>query len=201
VKTNRVYNIFALYYISPLFIFFFYSFSFCSPTKGLRFPDQTVFFFQFDTDEVTTILLYKHHKMPTTFCFLFFCWDGLHDAHKTHYAHTVKYFFVTFLFISCVCVWWTVGRRKKDGDVFRCWREIRKHEIKHGAVLIVVDEWVAKANSWRSQMCVQKHWISLLEIINKKFSCFSFLFSRLRAGGYTSTQSIYSAPIVKLSLK
>ncbi len=101
---------------------------------------------------------------------------------NTHYAHTVKYFFYNFSF-HFLCVWWTVGRRKKAGDVFLfCWREKEtrnqtesKHEKeRNGTVHYRRRMGLQKPKSGRSQMCVQKHWISLLEIINKKFSCFHF---------------------------
>lgn len=155
--------------------------------------------------------------MPTTFFFLFFLlgWGveaGLHNAHKYSLrAHGQIFFFVTFHL--CVCVWWTVGRRKKAGDVFLFSLLMGKGNTKlnrigtrkrNGTVLYRRRMGLQKPKSGRSQMCVQKHWISLLEIINKKFSFFHFFssfFFRLKGGGYTSAQSIYSAPISQILSK
>jgi hypothetical protein len=124
----------------------------CSPTRRLIFPDQTIF--QFDTDEVTTILLYKHHKMPTTFCFLFFCWNGLHDAHKYSLrAHCQNMFFVvTFLLKSGVCVM-ECGASQKGRRCFfvvdgkgktKLNRRNTEKKKSNGAVLSVV-EWGCKS--------------------------------------------------------
>jgi hypothetical protein len=152
--------------------------------------------------------------MPTTFFSFFFCWAGgwgLHDAHKTHYAHTVKYIFSLELFFSFLVCVMDCGASQKGRRCFSFFVDgKRKHEIKqnrntknkrNGTVLYRRRMGLQKPKSGRSQMCVQKHWISLLEIINKKFSCFHFFSFSFEGGGYTSTQSIYSAPISQILSK
>jgi hypothetical protein len=116
----------------------------------------------------------------------FFCWGGwgrVYMMHtNTHYAHTVKYFFYNFSF-HFLCVM-DCGASQKGRRCFSFLltgkRNTKSNRIgtrkrKETARFFIVVEWGCKSQRVGGvKCCVQKHWISLLEIINKKFSCFHF---------------------------
>jgi hypothetical protein len=109
--------------------------------------------------------------MPTTcfqFVFLLFFGEGervfLHDTHKTHhYVHTNNRQIFLFLFFFYVMNY--SGMSQKGG---RCYFYVGIHEIKQmeheqfsEKVLIVVLK--AKVGVKLIEMCVHKHWTSLLK--------------------------------------
>jgi hypothetical protein len=135
-----------------------------------------------------------YYISPTTFFFLFFCWAGGGGGGSTWCTQILttrtrsNIFFITFLFISCVCDGlWGVAKRQ-EMFFFLCCREKEtrnqtesKHEKeRNGTVLYRRRMGLQKPKSGRSQMCV--HWISLVEIILNRISCFHF-FSFVWGGG------------------
>ncbi len=166
-ENQSCYNIFAFYYISPLFIFIFILFLFLFSLKGIEISRSNSFFFSiwhWRGDD--NVIIQTTCIMPTTFFFPFFSaglgWVGSTWCTQILTTRTRSIiFFITFLFISCVCDGlWGVAKRQEffflvdgKGNTKSNRIETRKRKKKrHGS--LSSSNGVAKAKEWEeSNVC------------------------------------------------